>query len=121
MSEHSQDERHRWVARALLMICRSFSASSGSWPIYRSSTVVAAVRMSSTGKTTSRLTASMDCDAALRFSRDRHDFPQSDIIRTNNQGLVILAGIAQMQKSAATAAGEFHLITLLYQHAQLMQ
>jgi LCP family protein required for cell wall assembly len=62
----------------------------------------------------------MNGDAALRFSRDRHDFPQSDIIRTNNQGLVILAGIAQMQKSAQTAAGEFHLITLLYQHAQLM-
>jgi polyisoprenyl-teichoic acid--peptidoglycan teichoic acid transferase len=62
----------------------------------------------------------MTGDLALRFSRDRHDFPQSDIIRTNNQGLVILAGIAQMQKSAATAAGEFHLITLLYQHAQLM-
>jgi LCP family protein required for cell wall assembly len=61
----------------------------------------------------------MTGDAALRFSRDRHDFPQSDIIRTNNQGLVILAGIEQMQKSAQTAAGQFHLITLLYQHAQL--
>jgi len=62
----------------------------------------------------------MTGDAALRFSRDRHDFPQSDIIRTNNQGLVILAGIEQMQKTAQTAAGQFHLITLLYQHAQLM-
>jgi LCP family protein required for cell wall assembly len=61
----------------------------------------------------------MTGDAALRFSRDRHDFPQSDIIRTNNQGLVILAGIEQMQKSAQNAAGQFHLITLLYQHAQL--
>jgi LCP family protein required for cell wall assembly len=62
----------------------------------------------------------MTGDLALRFSRDRHDFPQSDIIRTNNQGLVILAGIRQMQKSAQTASGQFHLITLLYQHAQLM-
>ena len=61
----------------------------------------------------------MTGDLALRFSRDRHDFPTSDIVRTNNQGLVILAGIEQMQKSASTAAGEFHLITLLYQHAQL--
>jgi LCP family protein required for cell wall assembly len=61
----------------------------------------------------------MTGDLALRFSRDRHDFPQSDIIRTNNQGLLILAGIAQMQKTAQSAAGEFHLITLLYQHAQL--
>jgi anionic cell wall polymer biosynthesis LytR-Cps2A-Psr (LCP) family protein len=57
----------------------------------------------------------MTGDAALRFSRDRHDFPQSDIIRTNNQGLVILAGIEQMQKSAKRTAGQFHLITLLYQ------
>ena len=62
----------------------------------------------------------MTGDLALRFSRDRHDFPQSDIIRTNNQGLVILAGIRQMQQSASNAAGQFHLITLLYQHAQLM-
>jgi anionic cell wall polymer biosynthesis LytR-Cps2A-Psr (LCP) family protein len=61
----------------------------------------------------------MTGDLALRFSRDRHDFPQSDIIRTNNQGLLILAGIEQMQKTAQSAAGEFHLITLLYQHAQL--
>jgi LCP family protein required for cell wall assembly len=61
----------------------------------------------------------MTGDAALRFSRDRHDFPQSDIIRTNNQGLVILAGIAQMQKAFNTAGGEFTLIKLLYQHAQL--
>ncbi len=61
----------------------------------------------------------MTGDLALRFSRDRHDFPQSDIIRTNNQGLLILAGIAQMQKDASTAFGQFKLITLLYQHAQL--
>jgi len=61
----------------------------------------------------------MNGDAALRFSRDRHDFPQSDIIRTNNQGLLILAGIAQMQKDATSAGGQFKLIKLLYQHAQL--
>jgi LCP family protein required for cell wall assembly len=61
----------------------------------------------------------MSGDAALRFSRDRHDFPQSDIIRTNNQGLLILAGIAQMQKAWNTAGGQFKLIRLLYQHAQL--
>jgi LCP family protein required for cell wall assembly len=61
----------------------------------------------------------MTGDEALRFSRDRHDFPQSDIVRTNNQGLLILAGIAQMQKDAQTAGGQFRLIRLLYQHAQL--
>jgi polyisoprenyl-teichoic acid--peptidoglycan teichoic acid transferase len=61
----------------------------------------------------------MTGDEALRFSRDRHDFPQSDIVRTNNQGLLILAGIAQMQKDAQSASGQFKLIKLLYQHAQL--
>ncbi len=58
-------------------------------------------------------------DQALRFSRDRHDFPSSDIVRTGNQGLLILAGIAKLQASAGTAYGQFHLITLLYRHAQL--
>jgi LCP family protein required for cell wall assembly len=61
----------------------------------------------------------MTGDEALRFSRDRHDFPQSDIVRTENQGLLIIAGIAQMQKSAQSAGGQFKLIKLLYQHAQL--
>ena len=61
----------------------------------------------------------MNSTAALAFSRDRHDFPQSDIIRTNNQGLLIMAAIAQLQKQSQSASGEFHLITLLYQHAQL--
>ena len=37
------------------------------------------------------------------FSRDRHDFPQSDIIRTGNQGLLILAAIAQLQTQTPTA------------------
>lgn len=59
-------------------------------------------------------------DQALRFSRDRHDFPQSDITRTGNQGLLILAGVAQLQKQTKNAAGQFHLITLLYQHAELL-
>jgi LCP family protein required for cell wall assembly len=61
----------------------------------------------------------LDSTNALAFSRDRHDFPQSDIIRTNNQGLLIMAAIAQLQKQSRSASGEFHLITMLYQHAQL--
>jgi LCP family protein required for cell wall assembly len=61
----------------------------------------------------------MSGDAALRFSRNRHDFPQSDIVRTANQGLLIIAGIAEMQKDAQTAGGQFKLIKSLYQHAQL--
>ena len=61
----------------------------------------------------------LDSSQALAFSRDRHDFPQSDIIRTANQGLLILAAISQLQHQVTTASGQFHLITLLYQHAQL--
>jgi polyisoprenyl-teichoic acid--peptidoglycan teichoic acid transferase len=65
----------------------------------------------------------MNGGAALAFSRDRHDFPQSDIIRTANQGLLILAAIKQLQHKMDSASGQFHLITLLYsqlyQHAQL--
>jgi len=56
---------------------------------------------------------------ALAFSRNRHDFPTSDIARTGNQGYLILAAIAQLQQEANTAAGQFHLIKLLYQHAEL--
>jgi LCP family protein required for cell wall assembly len=61
----------------------------------------------------------MTGDEALRFSRNRYDFPSSDIARTENQGLLIIAGIAQMQKDAQTAGGQFRLIKSLYQHAQL--
>jgi LCP family protein required for cell wall assembly len=56
---------------------------------------------------------------ALAFSRDRHDFPQSDIIRTSNQGLLILDAMRALQKRMQTAAGEFKLLALLGRHAQL--
>ncbi len=65
----------------------------------------------------------MNGGAALAFSRDRHDFPQSDIIRTGNQGLLILAAVKQLQHQMNSPSGQFRLITLLYsqlyQHAQL--
>jgi LCP family protein required for cell wall assembly len=57
--------------------------------------------------------------AALAFSRDRHDFPSSDIVRTGNQGLLILAAISKLEEQTKTASGQFQLIKLLYQHAQL--
>jgi LCP family protein required for cell wall assembly len=66
----------------------------------------------------------LNSNQALEFSRDRHDFPQSDIIRTANQGLLIVDAIKQLQKQVTTAAGEFHLITVLYSqlyaHAQMV-
>jgi LCP family protein required for cell wall assembly len=56
---------------------------------------------------------------ALAFSRDRHDFPQSDIIRTSNQGLLILDAMRQLRVRMQSADGEFQLLALLGRHAQL--
>jgi LCP family protein required for cell wall assembly len=56
---------------------------------------------------------------ALAFSRDRHDFPQSDIVRTANQGLLILDAMRGLGKKMQSAAGEFQMLALLGRHAQL--
>ena len=61
----------------------------------------------------------MNGTQALAFSRDRHDFPQSDIIRTSNQGGLILDAMRQLRTKMQTAAGEFKLLALLGRHAQL--
>ncbi len=61
----------------------------------------------------------MDAQQALAFSRDRHDFPQSDIVRTHNQGILILDAMTQLRKEMQNAGGEFKLLALLGQHAQL--
>ena len=56
---------------------------------------------------------------ALAFSRNRHDFPNSDISRTGNQGLLILSALAQLQREAHGALGEFKAAALIGRHAQL--
>jgi polyisoprenyl-teichoic acid--peptidoglycan teichoic acid transferase len=56
---------------------------------------------------------------ALSFSRNRHDFPNSDITRTSNQGVLILDAMRQLQKQMQSAPGEFRLLALLGRHAQL--
>jgi LCP family protein required for cell wall assembly len=61
----------------------------------------------------------MTGDQALRFSRDRHDFPSSDIIRTHNQGILILDAMTGLRKKMQSASGEFQLLALLGRHAQL--
>jgi LCP family protein required for cell wall assembly len=61
----------------------------------------------------------MNGQAALSFSRDRHDFPSSDIIRTHNQGLLILDAMRQLRAQMQNAPGEFRLLALLGRHAQL--
>jgi LCP family protein required for cell wall assembly len=61
----------------------------------------------------------MSGDEALRFSRDRHDFPTSDLVRTSNQGVLILDAMRQLIKQSQSASGEFELLALLGRHAQL--
>ena len=56
---------------------------------------------------------------ALAFSRDRHDFPTSDIVRTHNQGVLILDAMRQLRAKMQNAPGEFKLLALLGRHAQL--
>lgn len=56
---------------------------------------------------------------ALSFSRDRHDFPTSDIVRTHNQGILILDAMNQLRLQMQNAPGEFKLLALLGRHAQL--
>src|SRR5689334_23023786 len=51
----------------------------------------------------------MNGGQALSFSRDRHDFPSSDIIRTHNQGLLILDAMRQLRAKMQNAPGEFRL------------
>jgi polyisoprenyl-teichoic acid--peptidoglycan teichoic acid transferase len=61
----------------------------------------------------------MNGGQALAFSRDRHDFPSSDIIRTHNQGSLILDAMRQLRAQMQNAPGEFRLLALLGRHAQL--
>jgi LCP family protein required for cell wall assembly len=61
----------------------------------------------------------MNGGQALAFSRDRHDFPNSDITRTGNQGGLILDALRQLQGKMQSASGEFRLMALLGRHAQL--
>jgi LCP family protein required for cell wall assembly len=61
----------------------------------------------------------MNGQQALAFSRDRHDFPTSDIVRTHNQGILILDAMRQLRSQMQNAPGEFKLLALLGRHAQL--
>ena len=56
---------------------------------------------------------------ALSFGRDRHDFPTSDIVRTHNQGILILDAMRQLRAKMQNAPSEFKLLALLGRHAQL--
>jgi LCP family protein required for cell wall assembly len=61
----------------------------------------------------------MNGDQALAYSRDRHSFPNGDITRTENQGLVILAALSTLEAKHPTAADTIRLVATLGRHVKL--
>jgi LCP family protein required for cell wall assembly len=61
----------------------------------------------------------MNGGQSLAFSRDRHDFPSSDLVRTQNQGLLLIGALRSMNAQASSAGGEFRLVAAFGRHAQL--
>jgi LCP family protein required for cell wall assembly len=58
----------------------------------------------------------MDGGNALAFSRDRH-FDGGDFVRTYDQSLVILAGLAKLRAEGASAANTLRWLGVLLRHA----
>jgi LCP family protein required for cell wall assembly len=58
-------------------------------------------------------------DDALRYSRDRHDFPLDDVKRTENQGFLAISALATLRGQNPGAAGAVSLVATLARHVQL--
>jgi polyisoprenyl-teichoic acid--peptidoglycan teichoic acid transferase len=58
-------------------------------------------------------------DEALRFSRDRHDFPLDDIKRTENQGLLIISALDTLRRQNPGAAGTLRFLATVGRHVEL--
>jgi polyisoprenyl-teichoic acid--peptidoglycan teichoic acid transferase len=58
-------------------------------------------------------------DDALRFSRDRHDFPLDDVKRTENQGYLAVSALATLRQQNPGAVGAVKLVATLGRHVQL--
>ncbi len=61
----------------------------------------------------------LDGDAALRFSRDRHDYPNSDITRTWNQGQLLIAALGTLRSKQPGPAGTLRLLGSASRHVEL--
>ena len=61
----------------------------------------------------------MSGSQALSYSRNRHDFPRSDIQRSWNQGHLMVEAIKQLQQQYSTISGRFKLIEILYRNAKI--
>jgi len=57
-------------------------------------------------------------DQVLRFSRDRHNFANGDITRTNNQGIAILGALATLRAQNPGPAGTMRLVAILARHVR---
>jgi LCP family protein required for cell wall assembly len=56
---------------------------------------------------------------ALAYARNRHQFPNSDLTRTQNQGYLILQALAQFRAENTGPSGTLELLATLGRHAQL--
>lgn len=56
---------------------------------------------------------------ALNFSRDRHTFAAGDITRSENQGKVLIAALAEMKKTRTSITSRFESSALIAKHLKL--
>jgi anionic cell wall polymer biosynthesis LytR-Cps2A-Psr (LCP) family protein len=58
-------------------------------------------------------------EQALQFSRDRHSFPNGDLTRSSNQGLLIVSALQTLQQKHPSAGETVRLIATLGRHTKL--
>jgi LCP family protein required for cell wall assembly len=61
----------------------------------------------------------LDGNSALEFSRDRHDFPDGDLMRSQNQGYLILSALTQLRNQNPGPVGTIQLLATLGRHVTL--
>ena len=63
--------------------------------------------------------AHLNGEQALQFSRDRHSFPNGDLSRSSNQGLLIVSALQTLQQKHPSAGDTVRLIATLGRHTKL--
>lgn len=74
---------------------------------------------SASGTNFSPGTVHMNGTQALAFSRDRHSFSSGDLQRSQNQGSLIIASLAEMKKSKKSVSSRFESAALISKHLKL--
>lgn len=62
---------------------------------------------------------SMSGSKALAFTRDRYSFADGDLSRSQNQGKVLIAALAEMKKSKTSLSSRFESAALIAKHLKL--